>query len=157
MANTIGAETIVDTDFEREQAELLKRAEEKPTLRMINAKEARPIEEWKRLYQEQALFIEVTKEDFSKVYEGKLIATAESSIEFIDLDKEYDRYDAEMVRLRKIAEEKPTLRIVNSIEIKPIKEWEELYPELWLLIEVTREDVHQIYEGKLIATAENSI
>ena len=66
-------------------------------------------------------------------------------------------YDAEMAKLRKIAEEKPTLRIVNSTEIKPVKEWEEMRPELWLLIEVTREDTHQIYEGKLIATAENSI
>ncbi len=37
MANTIGAETIIDDGFERERAELLKRAEEKPTLRMINA------------------------------------------------------------------------------------------------------------------------
>jgi hypothetical protein len=91
MANTIGAETIIDNDFERERAELLKRAEEKPTLRMINAKEARPVEEWKRLYEEQALFIEVTKEDFSKVYEGKLIATAESSVEFLDLDNEYEQ------------------------------------------------------------------
>jgi hypothetical protein len=91
MANTIGMETIVDDDFERERMELLKRAEEKPTLRMINAKEAKPIEEWKRLYPELALFIEVTKEDFSKVYEGKLIATAKSSVEFLDLDKEYER------------------------------------------------------------------
>ncbi len=91
MANTIGTETIVDDDFERERAELLRRAEEKPTLRMINAKEAKSIEEWKRLYPELALFIEVTKEDFSKVYEGKLIAAAESSIEFLDLDKEYEQ------------------------------------------------------------------
>jgi hypothetical protein len=67
MANTISTETIVDDDFERERAELLKRAEEKPTLRTVNAKEAKSIEEWKRLYPEQALFIEVTKEDFSKV------------------------------------------------------------------------------------------
>jgi len=89
MANTISTETIVDDDFERERAELLKRAEEKPTLRMINAKEAKTIEEWQELYPELALFIEVTKEDFSKIYEGKLIATAESSIEFLDLHKDY--------------------------------------------------------------------
>ena len=37
MANTIGSETVVDYDFECEEAELLKRAREKPTLRMINA------------------------------------------------------------------------------------------------------------------------
>jgi hypothetical protein len=48
IANTIGSETIIYNDSERERAELLKRAEEKPTLRMINAKEARPVEEWKR-------------------------------------------------------------------------------------------------------------
>jgi hypothetical protein len=56
IANTIGSETIIYNDSERERAELLKRAEEKPTLRMINAKEARPVEEWKRPYQAQALF-----------------------------------------------------------------------------------------------------
>src|SRR5262245_1443199 len=91
MANTIGAEIPVDNTFELERAELLKRAEEKPTLQIINAREAKPIEEWKRLYPEQALFIEVTEEDFSKVYEGKLIATAENSVEFMGLDKEYER------------------------------------------------------------------
>jgi hypothetical protein len=68
-----------------------------------------------------------------------------------------DDYDRMVVELMKIAEEKPTLRMINSTEIKPIEEWKEMYPELWLLIEVTREDIHQIYEGKLIATAENSI
>ncbi len=68
-----------------------------------------------------------------------------------------DDYEREVAELMKIAEEKPTLRMINSTEIKPIEEWEEMYPELSLLIEVTREDIHQIYEGKLIATAENSI
>ena len=91
MTNTISAEPIVDNDFEHKRAELLKRAEEKPTLRMINAKEAKTIEEWKRLHPELALFIEVTKEDYSRVYEGKLIATAENSVEFLDPDKEYER------------------------------------------------------------------
>lgn len=88
MANTMIAETEVEYDFEREEAELLKRAREKPTLRMINADEAKTIEEWQELYPEQALFIEVTKEDFSKIYEGRLIATAGSSIEFLDLRKD---------------------------------------------------------------------
>lgn len=90
MANTIGTETIIDDDFERERAELLKRAEEKPTLRIINADQAMPIEKWQELYPGQSLFIEVTKEDFSKIYEGKLIATADDSIEFLDLDKSYE-------------------------------------------------------------------
>jgi hypothetical protein len=66
-------------------------------------------------------------------------------------------YDREIADLMKIAGEKPTLRMIKSPESKMIEEWEQLYPELWLFIEVTREDVHQIYEGKLIATAENSI
>lgn len=91
MPSTSVTETDVEDEFERDKAVLLKRAEEKPTLRMINAEEAKTIEEWKELYPERALFIEVTKEDYSKIYEGKLIATAESSIEFLDLDREYEK------------------------------------------------------------------
>lgn len=91
MPSTTVTETDVEDEFEREKAELLKRAEEKPTLRMINAEETKTIDEWKELYPERALFIEVTKEDFSKIYEGKLIATAENSIEFLDLHQEYGR------------------------------------------------------------------
>lgn len=91
MPSTSITETAVEHDFEREKAVLLKRAEEKPTLRMISAKEAKTIEEWKDLYPELALFIEVTREDYSQIYEGKLIATAESSIEFLDLHQEYRR------------------------------------------------------------------
>lgn len=91
MPNTSVTETDFEDEFEREKAELVKRAEEKPTLRMINAEEAKTIDEWKELYPERALFIEVTKEDFSKIYEGKLIATAENSIEFLDLHQEYRR------------------------------------------------------------------
>jgi len=30
--------------------------------------------------------------------------------------------------------------VVNAEEIKPIQVWERLYPDLWMLIEVTRED-----------------
>jgi hypothetical protein len=45
--------------------------------------------------------------------------------------------------------------MINSDEIKTIREWEQMYPRLWLFIEVTREDIHDIYEGKLIATAED--
>jgi hypothetical protein len=91
MANTVSVEAVVDNDFESERAGLLRRAEEKPTLRMINAEDVKTVEEWKRLYPELALFVQVTREDFSKVYEGKLIATAENSVEFLDLDKEYER------------------------------------------------------------------
>jgi hypothetical protein len=50
-------------------------------------------------------------------------------------------------------EQTPTLRVVNAEEIKPIQVWERLYPDLWMLIEVTSEDEWEVYEGKLIATA----
>lgn len=50
-----------------------------------------------------------------------------------------------------------TLRIVNAEQSKPIGEWETMYPDLWLFIEVTREDEWEVYEGKLVATAEDPI
>ena len=49
--------------------------------------------------------------------------------------------------------EKSTLQIVNSQEIKPVEEWENLYPETWLLIEITKDDPWEGYEGKLVAAA----
>lgn len=52
-----------------------------------------------------------------------------------------------------LEDQKSTLRLINSDEIKPIKEWEESYPDLWLLIEVTKGDICEVYEGKLIAAA----
>ncbi|MFN7946560.1 MAG: hypothetical protein U0Z53_14515 [Blastocatellia bacterium] len=55
--------------------------------------------------------------------------------------------------MESITVEKPTLRMINSEEIRTISEWEKLYPETWLFIGVTREDLWEIYEGKLIATA----
>ncbi|MCI0487038.1 MAG: hypothetical protein L0229_10600 [Blastocatellia bacterium] len=64
--------------------------EEKPTLRMIDSDESRSIEEWERLYPDLWLFIEVTREDAWEVYEGKLIATAEDSIEFVEIGRSYD-------------------------------------------------------------------
>jgi hypothetical protein len=69
----------------------LNRAEEKPTLRMINEDRALAIEKWQKLYPELALFIEITRQDFSKIYEGKLIATAEDSIEFLNLRNDFRR------------------------------------------------------------------
>jgi len=52
-----------------------------------------------------------------------------------------------------IIERKRTLKMINAEEIKPIAEWESLYPDLWMLIEITRADQWEVYEGKLIATA----
>jgi len=91
MASTTITGTEVEWDFENERANLLKRAEEKPTLQLFNGDEEKTIEEWKKRYPGLALFIEVTKEDSSKVYSGRLVATAESSVEFLDLDKTYQQ------------------------------------------------------------------
>jgi len=52
---------------------------------------------------------------------------------------------------------KTTLHIVSSEESRPIAEWERLYPDLWLFIEVTREDECEVHEGKLVATARDPI
>ena len=46
---------------------------------------------------------------------------------------------------------------MNSEQIKSIADWETAYPETWLLIEVTREDFSQVYEGKLLALAEDPV
>jgi hypothetical protein len=53
--------------------------------------------------------------------------------------------------------EASTLRMINAQDCKPITEWERLYPDLWLLIEVTKEDEWEVYKGKLIAAAEDSM
>ncbi len=47
----------------------------------------------------------------------------------------------------------PTIDVAES---KPIHEWQRLYPDLWLLIEVTLEDDESgVSEGRLVATAED--
>jgi hypothetical protein len=61
----------------------------KPTLQVINSPEVREIEEWERLYPDKWLFIEVTREDEWEVYEGKLIAIADDSIEFVEIGRSY--------------------------------------------------------------------
>lgn len=63
---------------------------EKSTLKMISSEESRPVAEWKALYPDLCLFIEVTVETEWEVYEGRLIATAEDSFEFAELGKTYD-------------------------------------------------------------------
>jgi hypothetical protein len=62
---------------------------EKPTLCIVNAEEARALEEWEEMYPDLWLFIAVTREDFSQVYEGKLIATAAAPTEFIEIRRTY--------------------------------------------------------------------
>lgn len=61
----------------------------KDSLRILNSDERRPIEELERSYPDLWLFIEVTREDEWEVYEGKLVATAEDPIEFVELGKSY--------------------------------------------------------------------
>jgi hypothetical protein len=62
---------------------------EEDTLRMIDATESKSIREWEKMYPNLWLFIEVTREDESEVYEGKLVATAKDPLEFLELDKTY--------------------------------------------------------------------
>lgn len=46
-------------------------------------------------------------------------------------------------------------RAIKPSETKPIHEWQKLYPHLWMLIEVTREDGSGVSEGKLITVADD--
>lgn len=101
----------IDDDYDREIADLMKIAGEKPTLRMVNAVESKTIEEWEQLYPERWLFIEVTQRDVHNIYEGKLIATAENSIEFLDLGKEYDEKQIVNYRTRGISLIEPPLLV----------------------------------------------
>lgn len=47
-------------------------------------------------------------------------------------------------------------RAIEPSETKPIHEWQRLYPHLWMLIEVTREDESGVSEGKLITVADDT-
>ncbi|HWC76817.1 MAG TPA: hypothetical protein VG778_05115, partial [Blastocatellia bacterium] len=56
-----------------------------------------------------------------------------------------------------VTDQKPTLKMIDSTDSKPIAEWERLYPDLWLFIEVTNEDEWEPYEGRLVCTAKESL
>jgi len=45
------------------------------------------------------------------------------------------------------------LQIIESQDEHSIEEWQQLYPDLWLLLEVTEEDVWEIYKARLIAVS----
>jgi len=47
----------------------------------------------------------------------------------------------------------PEVQIVESQEERPVEEWQERYPDLWLLLEVTEEDMWEIYKARLIAVS----
>ena len=57
--------------------------------------------------------------------------------------------------MERVRVQTPTLQVINSDEVKAIREWENAYPDVWLFIEVTREDEWEVYEGKLTAIAED--
>lgn len=42
-------------------------------------------------------------------------------------------------------------RIINAQEERPLAEWQEMYPDLWLLLEITEEDEGEPLKGRLIA------
>ena len=42
-------------------------------------------------------------------------------------------------------------RVINAKEERPLAEWQEMYPDLWLLLEVTEEDEGEILKCRLIA------
>ncbi len=45
------------------------------------------------------------------------------------------------------------LRMINAQEEHSLAEWQQLYPDLWLLIEVTREEDGEPLNGRLMAVA----
>ena len=42
-------------------------------------------------------------------------------------------------------------RIINAQEERPLAQWQEMYPDVWLLLEVTEEDEREILKCRLIA------
>ena len=43
------------------------------------------------------------------------------------------------------------LQVINAQEERPLAEWQQLYPDLWLLLEVTEEEEGEPRKGRLIA------
>jgi hypothetical protein len=43
------------------------------------------------------------------------------------------------------------LKIINTQEERPLTEWQQLYPDVWLLLEVTEEVEGEPRKGRLIA------
>ena len=70
---------------------------------------------------------------------------------------ELDRFTRQQKHLLALAQDKPTLLITDTNEIKDVRDWEHQYPESWLLIEITKDDFHGDCYGKLLAIAENAV
>jgi hypothetical protein len=62
---------------------------------------------------------------------------------------------SEVGRVLRIDDSAPAM--IDATESKPIREWQRLYPDLWLLIEVSSEDEWGVSKGKLVATAEDRV
>ena len=45
------------------------------------------------------------------------------------------------------------LKVINAGEESAITEWQQLYPDHWLLLEVTQEDEGEPMSGRLVAVA----
>jgi hypothetical protein len=45
-------------------------------------------------------------------------------------------------------------KVINAQEERPLAEWQQLYPDLWLLLEVTAEADGEPCKGRLIAVAQ---
>ena len=48
-------------------------------------------------------------------------------------------------------------QVINAQEERPFAEWQQLYPDLWLLLEVTEEDEGEPQKGRLIAVDPDDI
>ena len=42
-------------------------------------------------------------------------------------------------------------QVIDTLEEHPLAEWQQLYPDLWLLLEVTEEEEGEPRKGRLIA------
>jgi len=45
------------------------------------------------------------------------------------------------------------IKMISAQEERPIAEWQQLYPDRWLLLEVTQEDEGEPMSGRLVAVA----
>src|SRR6266404_1237792 len=82
--------------------------------------------------------------------QGPTVQMADATPPTIGQDCEVFSQDGRVLRINDA--NPPT---IDTAESKPIREWQQLYPDLWMLIGVTREDESGVSEGKLIATAED--
>ena len=48
-------------------------------------------------------------------------------------------------------------QIINAQEERPLADWQQLYPDLWLLLEVTEEEEGEPQKGRLIAVDPDDI